>query len=349
MDIEKKLLQGALASRQLQGIALNPQQGGLSRLVATFRARRQANKNADLIEALKQKEEQTRSRIIGQLSPEQRPLAEEVDTDTLKKMMAKRLEASFGTPTPLSAEGKREADVRSGLLSRDQARANQFNITPEVQEIPDLGERAKTIEQISNQNAQAGNFKLAREQRQQATILRREKGLIDKDVKSLAKGLDDTGFTGLIDALEKSSSIINEAEDIPGAGKTGALPELLLSSKGKKLRQSVATVRNAILKARSGGAVTPSEASRLLEEIGTGKTKTDEQLRTGLQNAIDILKTKVETIQASVRPEAVNIFRQRGKDPFARLENLNIATFGAEQPTEQNLKDVSDEELLEGF
>lgn len=123
MDLEKQLLQGALASRQLQATARSPQTGGLSRLVATFRARRQGNRNADLLEALKQKEEQTRSRIIGQLEPEQRPLAEEVDTGTLKKMMEKRLEASFDTPEeiqPLSPEGKRQRDLEKGFITPQQ-------------------------------------------------------------------------------------------------------------------------------------------------------------------------------------------------------------------------------------
>lgn len=149
-ELEKQLLQGALASRQLSDISLNPQRGGLSRLVGTFRARRQANRNADLVEALKQQEEQTRSRIIGQLSPEQRPLAEEVDTDILKKLVAKRLESSFEAPTPLSPEGKREADVRAGLLS-PSARTDVFETEFQKAKAREQGkQKATDIEKLQS-------------------------------------------------------------------------------------------------------------------------------------------------------------------------------------------------------
>jgi hypothetical protein len=343
-QLRKQLLAGRQFQGELSNVALSPQAGGLSRLVASFRARRQANRNEDLINALAQQKHQQRSRIIGQLPAELRQTAEELPTEFLQSALAKKFESAL-TPEevkPLSPEGKRQADVEAGLISPEQAQATQFKV-PKF-EGESLNQQAKAVEQTASANAEAGNFKLATAQRAEARALRREQGLIDKDVGKLSDKIEKIGFTSLVDSLETAIDIVNQKKGIEGVGVGAFKPDFALSAEGKQLRQAVATVRNSILKARSGGAVTPSEAKRLLEEIGTGKGRTDEQLRNGLRNVVKTFKSKLGNIQSGVRPEALKIFGERGDNPFARLDKLDVSTF-----EEGNLQNISDEQLLEGF
>ena len=103
-----------------------------------------------------------------------------------------------------------------------------------------------------------------------------------------------------------------EGEDIPGFGGTAFLPDIAISREGQNIRQEIATIRNSILKARSGGAVTPSEAGRMLEELGTGVGRTDAQMRRGIKNARKVLETRLKSTFAGFSKEAVEEFGGRG-------------------------------------
>lgn len=335
MDLELELQRGKALEQQLRS---DP------RILSSFKARRVANRNIELEQQLQKREEGTRGRLMERLSPEERTLAQDVDTPLLKQMIAKKLERSLlpEQAKPLSPEGKRQADVRAGLLSPEQAQANKFQVPKFTDET--LGQQAEITEQTALANAQAGNFKLANAQRSTARAIRKEQGLIDKDVGKLSEKVEKIGFTGLVDSLESALNIINKQKAIEGFGAGSLKPDIALSTEGKQLRQSIATVRNSILQARGGKAITPLEAKNLLEELGTGKGRTDEQLRIGLQKVIDTFKSKLGNIQSGVKPEALQVFSNRGDDPFARLNALKVENF-----KEVDLKNISNEELLEGF
>jgi hypothetical protein len=99
----------------------------------------------------------------------------------------------------------------------------------------------------------------------------------------------------------------------PGVGLgTGALPEVLLSSEGKKLRQAVASVRNIVLSARSGAAVTDQELRRMVEELGSSGMNTEEALRNGLQAVRDRLEAIKANAAAGVPDEVKDAYESRG-------------------------------------
>ena len=95
----------------------------------------------------------------------------------------------------------------------------------------------------------------------------------EKQVSDLAKQVEKSGLPELGTTLKTLDEVLGGIDDvkgdIPGVGPLDAnKPDAALPPKGKQIRQLSAQLRNSILKARSGGAVTPQEATRLLQELG---------------------------------------------------------------------------------
>lgn len=242
---------------------------------------------------------------------------------------------------PVSTPGKLLQDVKKGFVPAGVAERKLQTAEPlltpaQTATIPDLTDRADAIESLGEQNIERGNVKLGNQQLRKARTLRKEarenEKLIERDVQKLSKAFDKSGIVELVDSLETITSIINaNPQDIPGTGQTAVIPGFALSREGQQLRQSIGTLRNSILKARSGGAVTPSEARRLLEELGTGIGKTDAQLRIGIQNVINTFQNKIRNIQGGFRPEAVNILADRsGSNLSEIISGLEIRDFTSE-------------------
>jgi hypothetical protein len=145
----------------------------------------------------------------------------------------------------------------------------------------------------------------------------------NESIRKLGNAILKSGMSESVTALKKIDSMIGGIDgddDIPGVGGVanmanvplvGGAAEALLSDEGKEVRQAVGGLRNIILKMRSGGAVTPQEADRLLEEIGQGVFRTDAQLRKGLANVRDTIAAKLGIIEASADPEALAEFADR--------------------------------------
>lgn len=74
----------------------------------------------------------------------------------------------------------------------------------------------------------------------------------------------------------------DRTQDIPGFGLTGMVPRLLLSQEGTDLRASVANLRDAFARDRTGANLPESELAAFNVILGTSDTSSDEDLRHGL-------------------------------------------------------------------
>lgn len=130
-------------------------------------------------------------------------------------------------------------------------------------------------------------------------------------------GLAELG--GVINNVQATLPLDDAGKDVAGYGATGFLPDFLVTKAGKDNRQAVASLRNILLKARSGGAVTPEEEARYLGELGEGSSKSDDQLRQGIKNTINFLKSKQQNIAAGFTPAVIQQYKnQGGQLPFAQ-------------------------------
>lgn len=148
--------------------------------------------------------------------------------------------------------------------------------------------------------------KLEREQKE-----KRDKAL-DSGAERYSKAIESSGIGDVLGSVESFENLTQGIEDIPGYGAGAAKPAWALDDTGKAIRQEVATIRNNILKARSGGAVTPSEADRLLQELGDGIGSTDQQLLYGINKVKNMLAGKQRNLEAGYDPGAIDLYRERG-------------------------------------
>lgn len=156
---------------------------------------------------------------------------------------------------------------------------------------------------------------------QQIQLQNQQSERTEKRVETLGKNLDKSGIPELVTSLKNIDAYIEKAtgknldavtgqDDLPGYGVAGQYaPGLFVGETGRGLRQEVSGLKNALIKARSGGAVTPDEFKRLDAELsGAG---TEQELITAIRKIRDVSSTKLRNFE-TVDPKAVELFRERG-------------------------------------
>ena len=145
---------------------------------------------------------------------------------------------------------------------------------------------------------------------------------IDAGAQKLSKQFDNTGVPEILPIMERIDNqlislgldqgmdTLNPKIDVPGFGRlAGSLPDIAISRGGQDLRQDVNSLVNILLKARSGGAVTPQEAGRLAAEIKGADT--DRALLRGLKNLKDTLRVKMQNSIAGVSKQSLDAYKER--------------------------------------
>lgn len=139
-----------------------------------------------------------------------------------------------------------------------------------------------------------------------------------KDVEKLQRKLEK--ITPLAESFNTLNSLIGGLEnwkgaDIPGAGATGAVPEIALSQEGLEVRKVLDKLRNDVLYARSGAAINESEYRRLSNALGAGRFSSDRALVTSLKNFGKELSAVMKQREAAFRgvhPKVVELYKSGG-------------------------------------
>jgi hypothetical protein len=196
------------------------------------------------------------------------------------------------------ARVKSEGAANRGVQMRGQ------DITSRGQDMTDA--RAREVNDTTK--AAAADAKQAAADAKQA-----EK--IDKAVTKFSDTLQKEGIPELENAVSGAEAVLGKYEKgkVPGIGTfKNALPAAAMSDEGKDVRQALAQVRNIVLSARSGAAVTDQELRRLVEEIGTGVGMSEDDARRGLAR----IRTRLEIIKqntaAGVSDEVKSVYEDRG-------------------------------------
>jgi len=132
-----------------------------------------------------------------------------------------------------------------------------------------------------------------------------------QQASDLSKRLEKSGVVDLHGNVRALKSILPPEGDVPGYGPAESyVPGLLVGEKGRLVRQRVAGVKNAILRAQSGQAVSESEGQRLTQQIEGAKTA--KELRDAVGEVERTLSMKYDVIAAGVPPEAIDTYKKRG-------------------------------------
>jgi hypothetical protein len=104
-----------------------------------------------------------------------------------------------------------------------------------------------------------------------AAVTAQQKAL-NRGVTDLSKRLEKAAIPDLKVGIAKIDEELSPYLEAGGKSNVGGFS---FTGEGRRMQARVAKIRNMILKARSGGAVTPQEADRLLQEFSLGMWNSD--------------------------------------------------------------------------
>jgi hypothetical protein len=196
------------------------------------------------------------------------------------------------------AETQRHNQATEGLTEKGQRQALQIAQMN--------NERQRENNATARENA-ATNRQLAADAKKVAAD--------EKAVTKYSDTLQKEGIPELETAVGGAEAVMNKYKkgEVPGIGALkNALPAAAMSDEGKDVRQALAQVRNIVLSARSGAAVTDQELRRLVEEIGTGVGMSEDDIRRGLGRVRARLETIKSNAAAGVSDEVKSTYEERG-------------------------------------
>lgn len=154
---------------------------------------------------------------------------------------------------------------------------------------------------------------------EESSLLRAQgAGKLDINVRNLSREMIRAG----IPEIDASIRAVNrdlqkyvdkdtgEYSDIPGLGGVANTWAGNLTADGRKMKAVIGRIRNIILKARSGGAVTPQEADRLMEEFSLGVFNTDADFLKAWNDFQGLIASKISVINAGYDPLTQEVYQQ---------------------------------------
>lgn len=183
-------------------------------------------------------------------------------------------------------------------------------------------DRAAQLEATKSYNEARLALLQSKEEAAAAKAAEKEQGAVNTETRRLSSKLVDEGITDLESAITIADTEVSKyfdpttgqrkTNDIPGYGGLDSMrPNFLLGAEGKSLRNQLATVRNLILKARSGAAVTDPEMMRLAEELGTAMGQGEAEMIQAYTNVKKRLAHVKGGIYAGFAPEVVDTYESR--------------------------------------
>lgn len=160
----------------------------------------------------------------------------------------------------------------------------------------------------------------------------RQSNALDKQNESnlikFANKLDSSGYSELFQSMNDLNGMVNKytddkgnRKDIPGIGGAhntpilGAIADAFGSGSYQEAQDNksvIAAVRNAILKARSGGAVTPQEADRMLQELQLTTTSNQANFVAGVKRLTNRMNSRLQSVFTGASPEVLDAYYSRG-------------------------------------
>lgn len=250
-------------------------------------------------------------------------------------LLAEHMTSSFGPPEKVLSTIPRDAQAFSEWRQR-AALGMEAHVRQKLEETKVNDAQAGRIEQarltergqdLTAATARRGQDLTDARAREvvsvskEAAAAAKKEATVDKAVTKLSDTLQKEGIPDLDKAIGDAEGAIGRYKpgDVPGVGPVkGALPAFMMSDEGKDVRQALAAVRNIVLSARSGAAVTDQELRRLVEEIGTGAGMTEADARRGLKRIRERFEVVKRNAAAGVSDEVLNTYRDRGGLPITR-------------------------------
>jgi len=181
-----------------------------------------------------------------------------------------------------------------------------------------------------------------------ATVTAQQKAL-DRGVADLSKRLEKAAIPDLKTGIEKIDEelapYLKAGGGLPGVGY-GSNIGPAFTKDGRRMQARVAKIRNMILKARSGGAVTPQEADRLMQEFALGAFNSDEEFLASWADFKDSITAGERNIYGGYDSMIVEQYEMNMRDLGA--EDPAAAEAGADwNPTPQGVNPDTGNQIVD--
>lgn len=239
----------------------------------------------------------------------------------VERKLAKEERFAAGKLSPMEAQ-------QEGLVESPKGLAGGITITD-----PETGlartmvpksqiESRQRSEALAEQRQFNNEMKLINLEMKKSQNEEKRRKLKNTAIEKLTNNFKKDGVPEMHAALRELDDLldIDGDDDIDGVGATAKLPDLMVSNKGTNIRKKLANLFNVILKTRSGGAVTPQEAQRLVDEL-KGQMGSDLDIRQGLRNVRSGLRANIENRETGIDPEVLSAYRERAKS-ISSSDNL---------------------------
>ena len=198
-----------------------------------------------------------------------------------------------------------ERDISTAATQSD--RASQRQLTEKHYETL-AGQSALANTMAERRLEETIRHNRATEERQMSTAQR----TINADVRRLSAALTKAQApeitSGIAAINEELAPYIAEGGNLPGVGgMANILPGF--TADARAMQDRLAKIRNIILKARSGGAVTPAEADRLLQEFSVRTLNTDEDFLRAWNDFTSAYETGIANIHAGYTDEVNDTYQ----------------------------------------
>lgn len=204
---------------------------------------------------------------------------DEKSTRALSQGLRNRKEVSemmslIGTKNQRNFSDTIRGDVNNQQLMKEKS--DQRQMTTDQYGAANAGRKSALSETIRHNKAMEDYYR-----NKDANAISASQKALDRGVTDLSKRLEKAAIpdlrSGISNIDAELAPYIEKGGSLPGIGGMSNVGGFSFTSDGRQMQARVAKIRNMILKARSGGAVTPEEASRLMEEFSLGMWNTDEE------------------------------------------------------------------------
>jgi hypothetical protein len=245
---------------------------------------------------------------------------------SLGQLTGDKVLAPLGKGISAETEDQAEKIANRGIVSQQLDRADNL---AKMKDEYELGRLGKEQDFNRGEHALDRALQLELERMQQAGLNARDKDKVDKEAAKAKKTLEGfrVRFSTQLDkaGLPELESYIGSANKVLDLYKDKAIPGIGImdysgkfSQEGSNVRQAIQAVKNTLLKARSGAAVTEPEADRLEQEM-FGPLATEKSFRQGWANLQAAIAAKRVNIESGYDPEVIESYE----------ENLRNRTHGA--------------------
>lgn len=140
---------------------------------------------------------------------------------------------------------------------------------------------------------------------------------VEQEIRQYATKMDSSGLTELQKAIQNfrtlTSKYTDKGEDVPGMGRASGMP-LANAFQGKDaqdIQGALMAIKNGIMRARSGLAVTVPEAERLAAELEQSVLHSEGQRMGALDRIESLVGDRAANMQTLLSPAALDEYTKR--------------------------------------